>query len=87
MEIIIKENEKVHFDTLKVGQTFIDPEYDDCDVLMVVGTTPDVKLSTDRNDGAEYGGYAVDLSNGMILGYGTAEQVFPVVSTLTAERL
>ncbi len=87
MEINIREKEKVQFDTLKIGQTFIDPEYDDYVVLMVVGTTPDVMVATDRDDGAEYAGYAVDLSNGMILGYGSAEQIWPVDATLTADRL
>ena len=86
MEIIIKEKKDVEFGTLSTGQTFIDNEYDADTVFMVVKPTIDVKIETFRDDNAEYFGYAVDLSKGRVYGYGSAEQVTPVSTTLTAER-
>lgn len=87
MKIEIKEKKKVTFDSLTVGQTFIDPEYDDSSVLMVVEPAIDIQLSTDREDDARYAGYAVDFSNGEIIGYGSAEEVIPVDTTLMARRI
>lgn len=86
MKIIIGQN-KVDFSTLKTGQTFIDPEYDNDTVLMVVEPAIDVDITTDREiAGREYAGYAVDLSTGAIIGYGSAEQVTPVDTILTVEK-
>ena len=87
MKIEIKEDKKVTFDTLRLGQTFLDPEYEERAVLMVVEPAIDINLSTDREDDAIYAGYAVDLSNGVIMGYGSAEEVVPVDTTLTARRI
>lgn len=89
MKIVIKESKGVKFGSLKEGQTFIDPEYEDgATILMVVMPALDVDITTDiAIADAEYAGYAVDLSSGMVLGYGSAEEVIPVDTTLTAEKI
>ena len=86
MKIEFKEKKTVVFDSLAMGQTFIDPEYDDGSILMVVEPAIDVQLTTDKEDDVKYVGYAVDLSNGVIIGYESDEEVVPVNATLTAER-
>lgn len=85
MKIIFSKKKEVEFSALTIGQTFMDTEYDDCAVFMVVEPAIDVDITSDRGDKAQYAGYAVDLTNGIIVGYGSAEQVIPVDATLTAE--
>ena len=86
MKIEIKEKKRITFSTLMEGQTFMDIRYDDCVVLMVVKPALDINLTTDKDVGGQYAGYAVDLTNGIIIGYGSDEEVTPVDAALTAER-
>ena len=88
MKIEIEEKKKVTFDILRAGQTFLDPDYDDSSVLMVVEPAIDILLENDMEDAdAMYDGYAVDLSNGTIVGYRSAEEVVLVDATLTVRRI
>ena len=86
MKIEIKEKRRITFGTLMEGQTFMDSGYDDCAVLMVVKPSIEINLTTDKAVGEQYTGYAVDLTNGLIVGYRSDEEVTPVDAALTAER-
>lgn len=86
MEILINDNRKVKFNTLMVGATFIDKEYDEDTIFMVVEPSIEVNITpdTDLVDIEEFCGYAVDLKNGGVMGYGPDEMVIPVKANVIA---
>lgn len=86
MEILINDNRKVKFNTLMTGATFIDKEYDEDTIFMVVEPSIEVNITpdTDLVDVEEFCGYAVDLKNGGIMGYGPDEMVIPVKANVIA---
>lgn len=88
METTIEYRNMLEFSELVAGDTFIDPEYDEETVLMVVDTCMDVVLKPDGEitKEGEYDGYAVDLTLGRIIGYNNFTTVFKVESKLTAFR-
>lgn len=88
MKVTIKETNKVEFETLMPGKTFIDPEYDDCAVFMVVepGIEIIIKPDTDIVDEDEFYGYAVNLNDGGLFGFGKNAEVIPVNAELTATK-
>ena len=88
METTIKYCNSSEFSELVAGDTFIDPEYDEETVLMVVNTCIDLVLKPDGEitKEGEYDGYAVDLTLGRIIGYNNSATVFEVESKLTAYR-
>ena len=88
MKTTIEFRNASEFSELVAGDTFIDPDYDDTTVLMVVDTCVDVVLKPDGEitKEGEYDGYAVDLTSGRIIGYNNSTEVFEVDSKLTTYR-
>ena len=89
MKITFKDTEKfVRFDTLRHGNTFIDPDYDKDTIMMCVDTCCDVALTTnmDVKDGTEYDGFAVDIGTGIIIGYRDDDRVIPVNAEVVVEK-
>lgn len=88
MKITVSNNNTVKFINLRVGQTFIFPEFDDYNIFMVVEAGDDVIVKSDEevvhND--EFDGYAVLLNNGEILGFKYDEEVIPVSSELKVNK-
>lgn len=80
------DEKKVNFDTLKVGDTFIDENFDECTVLMVVGASIDVDICASSVVTEEFIGYAVDLSDGGLYGYRADEKVIPIRAEVTVFR-
>lgn len=85
MKVTFKDNE-VRFDTLRVGQTFIDMDYDEDAVLMVVEASLDVDLGPSKLVEEEIVGYAVELSGGGVYGFRADEMVVPVESEVIVKR-
>ena len=89
MKITINDTNAKRFDSLCVGDTFIDyQEFDEDTVLMVVDTCIDLNLEPDRliAGSDEIRGYAVCLGSGTIYGYKADEMVIPVKSELTVTK-
>ena len=88
MKVTIKETNKVEFGTLRPGNTFIDPEFDDYAVFMVVepGIEIIIKPDTDIVDEDEFYGYAVNLNDGGLFGFDKDTEVIPVNAELTATK-
>ena len=85
MKVNFKENE-VRFDTLKPGDTFIDKEYDEESVLVVVEPSLDVDLCESKLVEEDYFGYAVDLSGGNLFGFTADTLVVQVKTEVTVFR-
>lgn len=87
MEVIVENKQTVQFESVLIGDTFIDEENFGTDVVLM-------RIKPNNNYGSNiaikgnigYAGYAVNLSDGMIYGYLSHEKVCIVKSTLTATR-
>jgi len=86
MEILINDNREVKFNALMVGATFIDKNWGEDTIFMVVEPSIEVNITpdTDLVEVDEFCGYAVDLKNGGIMGYGPDEMVVPVKANIIA---
>lgn len=79
MEVtFIDERNKVDFKTLTPGDTFIDPEYDETTIFVVIEETFDTRISSDLED-VTFDGYAAALNEcGKVYGYQAEEKIIPV---------
>ena len=84
MKAIFNNNREVEFKTLSAGNTFIDKEFDDNTVFMVIEPSIEVDITPDRNlvDEDEFYGYAVDLMHGGVYGFSSDDMVLPVEASL-----
>lgn len=86
MKVNFKDN-KVTFGTLKKGETFIDPDYDDEAIVIKVESFGDIHMTTDEDIAEkEYDGYGVDPCLGMVIGYYNDDEVIPVRAEVTVFR-
>lgn len=88
MEIVFNTKNEIDFELLIEGDTFIDPEYDDSAVLIVVEPMIEVILKPNPKvvDEDEFYGYAVDLGTGALIGYKRTDKVIPVETKLTVDK-
>lgn len=86
MKVNFKDS-KVIFGTLKIGETFIDSEYDNEAVIIKVAPCGDVCMTgeADLIDN-EFDGYGVDPCTGMVAGYYNDDEVVPVKAEVTVFR-
>lgn len=79
---------EVDFGILVAGDAFIDYNYDEDSVLIVVEPMIEVDLKTNRKvvGGKEFYGYAVDLDTGAIIGYNYDDKVIRVNAEVTVKR-
>ena len=79
---------EVDFGILVAGETFIDYDYDENSVLMVVEPMIEVNLTTNKtvSGGKEFCGYAVDLDTGAIIGYHYDEKVIRADAKVIVKR-
>lgn len=79
MEVtFIDNNKQVKFQELKHGDTFIDPNYDDEAIFVVVRESLDVSIKPEV-ESEEFFGYATAINdNGLVFGYKADEKVIPV---------
>jgi hypothetical protein len=84
MKTTIKTNE-VPFSKLKIGDTYIDKDFDEDEIFMVVEPSLDVMLLPDKEivGDTEFCGYGVSLTTGAIYGYPESELVIPVRAEVT----
>ena len=85
MKVTFKESE-VKFCDLRVGDTFIDKDYDEEAVLLKVEPSLDVDICESSLVEGEYTGYAVDIKGGGIYGFFGTEMVIPVESEVIINR-
>lgn len=87
MEIVFNSKNEIDFELLIDGDTFIDPEYDDCAVMIVIKPMIEVDLKANKKIvDDDFYGYAVDLGTGALIGYKRTDKVIPVETKLTVER-
>lgn len=88
MKITFKDKNEVTFGTLSRGATFINPEYDEEEVFVLVEPVMDVdiKPDTDIVDEDEYYGYAVSIREGYLMGFTINDKVIPVEVEVIVER-
>ena len=86
MKVNFKDN-IVTFDSLKKGETFIDPNYDDCAIIIKVEPCGDIHMTADEElTDKEFDGYGVDPHSGSILGYYNEDEVIPIRAEITVFR-
>lgn len=88
MIMTFKTSNLEEFGTLIEGETFIDPEYDEGTVLIVVKPMIEVILQANKDitDGDEFDGFAADLRSGAIIGYHNSDEIIPVSTELIVDK-
>lgn len=87
MEIVFNTKNEIDFEILIEGDTFIDPEYDDGAVMIVVKPMIEVDLKANKKIvDDEFYGYAVDLLTGALIGYNRTDKVIRVDAKLIVNK-
>lgn len=86
MKITINSTQRIPFERVPIGATFIDNlGFGDDEVLMRIDCCPNIVI-VDSSGNGNYIGYAVNFTNGKIYGYKAFEKVYLAESELVATR-
>ena len=86
MKVTFKDSE-ITFGTLKKGDTFIDPDYDNEAVIIKVEPCGDVEMAGDAElIDDDFDGYGVDPYTGTVAGYYNSDKVIPVKAEVIIYR-